>query len=427
MLLLIGKRKGFRLFRRPDQEKERDLSYDLTVYSRDAQSLDPVVSLIESIRDLSMDSAMAVGDREGPGSVQVLRGVKRVYSFTIEGPFAVGPEDLPEEVSTVLPNASIMFQVLVEGTVESEIPHGVRFAHKLAKACKGVVMDEQTAEVWPQPKAPRASTVKVYPRVDAVEFAWYCLADELPHDLPQKYLALARELLPQAVPGRFGTHHPPQWDLKRDGDAAFSEAWQEPDSGVSLKTTYPVTWVSLSTQKSTRKTDVRNMRMTVATEALENDSFRAAVKKFFIRFSEECHAFHATAEVLRNYTLERKQLVSGPGAEEYRSLGLADGWVGLKPHPQWWMWFGPLYADTVRPYLTGHLEEHPQGIFHSWTEHPADRDELTGLLPDPAKPWIAEELTPVYEEGIVSPVRKATYIPQRLREARVERHRWTEE
>ena len=86
--------------------------------------------------------------------------MKRGYSFTVDGPFCVEADDLPEEIAAGLPDAATMFQVLVEGTQEAEIPHGVRFARKLAKACHGVVLDEQTSEIWPEPRVETPPNVR---------------------------------------------------------------------------------------------------------------------------------------------------------------------------------------------------------------------------------------------------------------------------
>lgn len=408
------------------------MSYDLTVYCPDAPTIEKVLLLVGNTRGIQADPS-APKSGNAPGSVQVLRGVKRGYSFTVDGPFTVRPEDVPEEVSTVLSNAETMFQVLVEGTVDAEIPHGVRFARNLAKACHGLVLDEQTSEVWPVPRKPKDDlswVPKVYPRVDAVEFAWYCLADEMPPDLPQRYLRLAGEFIPQALPVRFGTYYPLQGDFARDGAGGFTKAWEElVGNWLDLNTTYPVTWASMGSVRDTVSGDVRHIRMTVAGEALGDTDFRAAMKEFFVRFSIESRAFHATAEVLHNYTLERNELRSDvwdPERFRYSSLR-GYQWAGLKPHPLWWMWFGPLYSGIVRPHLTGRLEEHPEGIFHAWTEAPADRHIITELLKDPAQPWVPAEYSPVYEEGVVEPVSIAESMPQRLRETRVEPHRWTEE
>ncbi|MCD4849480.1 hypothetical protein LN996_01505 [Arthrobacter sp. AK01] len=58
---------------------------------------------------------------DGTGVV-VLRGVKRGYSFTVDGPFSIETEDVPEETIAVLPEATTMFQVLVEGTPRGRDP-----------------------------------------------------------------------------------------------------------------------------------------------------------------------------------------------------------------------------------------------------------------------------------------------------------------
>lgn len=402
---------------------EINVSYDLTVYCPGSPALDQVLLLVGNTRGIQADPA-APSTGDGPGLVQVLRGG---YSFTVDGPFALRPEDVPEEVSEILPNAETMCQVLVEGTVESEIPHGTRFARKLAKACHGVVLDEQTSEVWPQPRSNAPSAPKVYPRADAAEFTWYSLADEMPSDLPQRYLRLAEEHLPQALPTRFGTYDPPQGDFERDGKEGFVRAWEELiGKCLNLETTYPVTWAYLRAAREQLEGDVREIRMTVAHETLEDNAFRARAHLFFISVAIESRAFHATAEVVRNYALVGKELRSDSAAEMYRLSALRRKWVGLKPHAQWWTWFGPLYADAVRPYLTGHREEHAEGIFHSWTDEPKDRDALVSFLPSQGTPWIPAEYSPDYEEGVVQPLSIAETIPERLREVRVEPHAWTE-
>lgn len=395
------------------------MSYDLTVYCPDTPTADQVHLLVGNTRGLKVDPSDSMTEA-GPDSVLVLRGVKSGYSFTVDGPFAVKPEDVPEEVLAVLPNAQMMFQVLVEGSVAAEIPHGVRFARKLAKTCHGLVLDEQTSEVWPQPRDTAPIVPKIYPRVDAVEFMWYFLADEMPDDIPQRYLRLTTEILPDARPDTFGSYYPYMGDIRRDGDEGFIAAFQSDSTPMHFYATYPVTSGSLDDIPSRRKGDVRLATLTMAREAFADERFRLAAKQFFLCFAQESNAFHANAEVVRNYTLKNQKLLRGPEAEQHRYCVNQNTWAGLQGHPQWWTWYGSLYAPMIRPHLTGHLEDHPDGIFHSWTEHPADRDTLTEMLPDPSQPWIPAEYSPVYEDGVVEPLSFAESMPQRLREARIE-------
>ena len=395
------------------------MSYDLTVYCPEAPTIEKVLLLVGNTRGLWCDPELS--SAEASQGVLVHRGVKRSYSFTVDGPFAVEPEDLPDEVTAVLPEAATMFQVLVEGTVESEIVHGVRFAKKLAKACHGVAVDEQTEEVWPQPRVSAPIVPKTYPRVDAVEFMWYFLADEMPDDLPQRYLRLTTDILPPARPDTFGSSYPYMGDSRRDRDEGFIAAFHPSDATpIYFYATYPVTSGSLDDIPSRRKGDVRLATLTMAREAFADERFRLAAKQFFLCFAQESNAFHANAEVVGNYTLKNQKLLRGSDAEQHRYCVNQNTWAGLQGHPQWWTWYGTLYAEIVRPHLTGHLEDYPAGIFHSWTEHPADRDALIHMLPDPGQPWIPAKYSPVYEEGVVEPLSFAEWMPERLHEARVE-------
>ena len=73
------------------------MSYDLHVYAPDA--LDSV-RLRELVGGMS---SLEVGDfKESPGWYSVVRGNRRNYCFTIDGPVRVEPEDVPAEVTATL-------------------------------------------------------------------------------------------------------------------------------------------------------------------------------------------------------------------------------------------------------------------------------------------------------------------------------------
>ncbi|MCD4849478.1 hypothetical protein LN996_01495 [Arthrobacter sp. AK01] len=396
------------------------MSYDLSVYCPDTPSMERVLLLIDNTRGLSWNKGTGLFDEPSSG-VLVQRGAKATYSFTVDGPFNVIREDLPDEVAAALPSASTLFQVLVEGNDESEIAHGIRFAKKLAKACHGVAFDEQRQEMWPKSGMGATDVSPSHQHGDVVEFAWYCLADELPEDLPEIYVNLAREYIPEALPIRFGSFYPYQGDFARDGIDGLKREWEGSAAAtLVLKTALPVKSASLKYITDPLMGDVRVMSMTIQRSALESGEFRARTKDFFVQFAIEIGAFHAHAEVI-------PVLPNGFYADIFRyssttctSPSARYQWVGLKAHPQWWMWFGPLYVDMIRPYLTGHVKEYPEGIFHSWTESPSDRRQLSSLLPGPAHAWIPNEYSGVYEnDHTIEPTELAQNVPPRLREARM--------
>src|SRR5260370_37849996 len=88
-----------------------------------------------------------------------VRGKQRLYCFTVDGPFQVEPEDVPEEITAVLLGATHMYTIMVEGSAAAAVPHAVRFARRLPPAVEAAVQDQQTGEVC----ARRACTQAVRP------------------------------------------------------------------------------------------------------------------------------------------------------------------------------------------------------------------------------------------------------------------------
>lgn len=82
------------------------MSYDLTIYCADSSAtIERVALLVGNTRGLHVDPK-----NSNERGMLVLRGVKRSYSFTVDGPFPLRAEDVPDVISVVLPDAVAMFQ-----------------------------------------------------------------------------------------------------------------------------------------------------------------------------------------------------------------------------------------------------------------------------------------------------------------------------
>jgi hypothetical protein len=99
-------------------------------------------------RDLVVQSGQLSVDTATTSSVTVVRGARRRYSFTVDGPDRVEPEDVPTDVVNVVLGTRFLYSIPLEGAAPSEIPHAVRFARRLAQVLDGAVIDQQTDEVW---------------------------------------------------------------------------------------------------------------------------------------------------------------------------------------------------------------------------------------------------------------------------------------
>lgn len=346
---------------------------------------------------------------DGTGVV-VLRGVKRGYSFTVDGPFSVEAEDVPEEITALLPDAATMFQVLV-GSEETEIPHGIRFARKLAKACHGLVMDEQTSEVWPT----RAAEAQPKPReprpVDNVWLHWLLHEDDLPTDFLERYLQIAQELLPESVPVRFGKYEPLYMSIESDGVQGFIREYYRNDANawdIYYKNPSPVRYGSISGPELARGRPFTRITMTLDRPALEDTALRAALRLFFVTVASELGAVYASAEVIKGNDIVRSPYLYMPPWQ----------WVGFPPYPLWWVWAGPRLKPEIGRFFGSKATECSGGLFRAFSDEPLDRRLLTDVLGRENLPWIPAEYSGTYSDDQdmqVDPLTTATVIPAVLR------------
>lgn len=382
------------------------MSYDLTVYCPGSPTVDQVQLLVSNTRGLHADP-----DNSNDSGVLVLRGVKRGYSFTVDGPFSVAADDLPEEVAAVLPAAATMFQVLVEGTQEAEIPHGVRFARKLAKACHGVLMDEQTSEVWPQPRVAKASPGSEQKIEDFfVTLHWHLLEEDLPNDFLERYLQIAEKLLPEALPVRFAHHDPLHKRFESEGAEGFVKEYYNDvvnDWGIYYKNTSPLMYGSVHGPQLAWGNPFTKIHVMVAGSAFDDDTLRDRMQSFFLAVAAELGAIYATAQVIGGKDSERWPVINMHPTQ----------WVGFQPYPMWWVWAGPRLRKDIGAFLGPDAIDHSGGLFRAFSDEPCDRHQLEKSLGDANLPWIPEAYSGTYSDEYmkIHPLTVATVIPEVLR------------
>lgn len=381
------------------------MSYDLSVYCPGSPTVDKVLLLVSNTRGLHAGSAPS------DSGVEVRRGVKRDYSFTVDGPFTLQTDDVPKEVAEILPDAGAMFQVLVEGTQQTEISHGVRFARKLAKACHGVAIDEQTAEVWPQPRAvPEPQETEERVGINDVWLNWYLLEEDLPVNFLERYLQLARELLPEAVPVRFGKHEPLAMFFDSVGTEGFINEYYNNganDWGVYYKNPSPVTYGKIAGPEQAAGNPFTRITLCVDSQSLTDDRLRASLQRFFLTVSSDLGAVYASAEKVTGGDMPRIPYLYLPPRQ----------WVGFPPYPLWWVWVGPRLIPEVGRFLEFDATTHAGGLFRAFSDLPLDRHALVDALGPDNLPWIPAEYSATYSHRPlqIDPLTIAPVIPSVLR------------
>ncbi|MET4001797.1 hypothetical protein ABIB48_000495 [Arthrobacter sp. UYCu511] len=396
------------------------MSYDLAVYMPEALDLDALTAVVDESPGLRLEESVDT-DLSGPQFLRLLRGKKAAYCSTLEGPFDVEVDDIPDEVTASVLGVGTMYSILVEGSDPVAIPHAVRFAKRLAKAGQGVAMDLQTDELWPKTSIRRAVKPEKDAIVDLVEVRWYHLMDEAPDDFPQRYLDLARQILPEAVPTRFGSFEPLQGNLARDGDSAFTAAFaDEYGNSVFTKATLPVSSSffngvfggNTDQDRGYRDGDVQTVSLSVHREILEDPTWRKAFERFVVAVATELRSFYTTVEVDPGWHWNGRSLwTTASKTHRYYQTTSSGRWQGLAPHPTWLSWFSPLYADLVRPHLQGTLVEYPDGLLHIFGDGPLDSHEIIERWPNVAQ-WLPAELTVVADPSDKDQF--ADFMPERL-------------
>jgi hypothetical protein len=346
------------------------LSYDLTVYGAGNVDDQELHSIVASIPGLSLGDS---GERE----TMILRGKQPNYSFTVFGPYDIDAEDVPDDVVPHVLDPTTSWQVIVEGSDPIEVKPARRFAKALALAAGGVAVDEQTEEILGARRA-RKTTRPSSELIRILQLDWYSTTSA--PNAPTTWLELAKKLLPEALPKRFGTYSPYQHRLDRDGDDCFIASYgpsQFGDNSPKFTATMPCLRGGLH---SPEWDGIVIDSLTMVAEPLDDPRWRNTVRRFFVEYARRRRSVLATGEVLRNHKLAGP---SDPNCDVSGLLRGAGGILGLPAHPIWWTWLGSDYLPLVRDYLPPeHTTFYDEGALYAPTEEPTDRGQLAAL-PDP--------------------------------------------
>lgn len=385
------------------------MSYDLAVYTSRAASTEGLRTLI------AQGSGLAV--EEGSGrSLTVVRGVRRRYSFTIDGPDAVEAEDVPEDVGALVLGARFLYSISVEGTTESEIPHATRFARRLAEALDGASSDQQSGEVWSRSRSRVIQKPERHTRVEVLKLLWFCLRDELNPNPASAYFDTARQILPESLPRRFGEYEPFQGKLAIDGAEGFFRAWEESILSLHTSGTVPCLGGHLSAGPSALRPDAFwSISLDFLAEPIKDARWQVAVRNLFMTLADQLPAFYASAEVTAGNIWTGRSIWVDGETEWGIYPKTRQGWMGLPPVPTWWTWLGHPYEQYF-PFLPAdRISPTARGVLFEASSEPSGPSQLPHL-----SEWLPADLFSKLAQNPHSvrpaPLLHAATIPTALRE-----------
>ncbi|MFB9688832.1 hypothetical protein [Amycolatopsis plumensis] len=385
------------------------MSYDLQVYAPDQLDVGALRNLVSGIPGLEIDG---VDDRR---SLTVVRGVRRRYSFTIDGPERIAAEDVPAEVTGMVLGARHLYSVVVEGSAESEIPHALRFAKQLTVALDGAMLDVQTGRMWSRSRSRAIARPSRKTRVATVDLVWCCLREQVPADAPELVIAAAERHLPEALPRRFGEYEPLQGKYSETGREGFSQAWRAATSPLFFSGSGPCIGGYLGSGPGEQYPDrYWSMSLQLLADPLKEAQWREVVRDLFTALADTLGTFYASAEVIRdNIWSGRSAWSDGRTERVVRTLRHLDGWLGLSPIPPWWSWFGSPYASVAELLPGDRVRPTSKGVFFESAPEPLPRDQL-----EPLSRWLPADLfarigpNPGHQQPV--PLIRAAVVPKEL-------------
>lgn len=349
------------------------MSFDLEVYGEHSLSPDQIAEVV-----LSVGGLVAEWDAEGTSIAVVRHANSERGCLTLDGPFDIEEEDVPEGWRTALSGATVLYQIHAD-VGDDDVRCALAFSRMLASRVAGRVLDPQN-DGTPEPRS--ASPVKPGDG-QFLHLHWF-RPGGIGEDMAAIYLEVARELMPLAVPTRFGPHEPFQGKLPRDDDAAFDRMYRTECAGDRMwfAGKKPSLGGYIDSWGSQHPKWPVDLMLTYDFGELERVGVLDQITAFFVEIARRIESFSAYVEL--NHAAYAT-------AAPLRSLGK---WAGLPDKPQWLTWYSEEYAALVHPYLIGGVARpYPEGVLHQWSERPVTAEQIRPLLT--RDPWLPEALLPV--------------------------------
>ncbi|MBL7258990.1 hypothetical protein [Paractinoplanes lichenicola] len=172
-------------------------------------------------------------------------------------------------------------------------------------------------------------------KIDVLVVRWY---ERRTTDVAARWLAAAREHLPEAIPVRFGESEPLRG---RGGDEEFTAAWARADPLLFMTGKKPVYHMSLVGGAATKRGPVMVQSLNIVA-----DPHDVRVRAFASAMASD-QTFYVSASIAGGMTLDRNTLWGPAERPEEPYLAPMGDWLGLPPTPPAWCLFGPDYAKLA--------------------------------------------------------------------------------
>ena len=314
--------------------------------------------------------------------------------FTVDGPFRIDIDDLPESLASSVLAPQWLVQISVPAPSKAELALGKALAEHIAKQCQGAVYDPQQGTiVWPRGRQKRFSPPSQEERIRLVGLEWFLPVSRSSADTARMFLSALRKLCPEAVPQRFGTYEPLQGRMEVGDDEPFLATWNQQSSvrhggDFFFKSRSPCFGgtIDFPDRRDDFRPEAASRAVRVGLDfdgrALYADPrWSEAIVTLFAGVARALGAFYAAGFVQRNVIAKRSAILFD-GQSESGPFPRGRWWCGPPSVPTWLAWFGRPYHDLVAGSIANLqpiLSE--QGVLLRLGREPLDTDQLRSVFP----------------------------------------------
>jgi hypothetical protein len=148
---------------------------------------------------------------------------RKNWQIVVSASDRVVPEDVPEDISKLLPGIEWLTNLNLEGNATAEaIRLTQSTATEIARFSHGAVLDQQDGSIRLPSGVKRLMSPRSKEMFDVVSMSWWFLDSPIEsREGREQFLNLLERLLPEALPKRYGSYEPPQHVYAQTGKEHF--------------------------------------------------------------------------------------------------------------------------------------------------------------------------------------------------------------
>lgn len=342
---------------------------------------------------MSVTIEVYLRDRVSAEQLRAIASAERRGDWAeVDGPQSVEAEDLPPGLdgSGI---GDFRWLVTIHSLLDEAVGLTESLARKVAQAGSGAVVDPATGGVWLSSNASHVPSSSLSVQTSTLDLWWALDGEGDPESQLGEWLAVASDVLPQAIPRRYGLTEPFPETFKAGSGATQLMGHANEFRFNAVRPVLDGSWGPRSYESG----GVRALRPLAISVLINADShdWVAASRDLFIKFSRRSSAVIGLAQIKRGWENRRGRVWATAATESTLVPIQAGRFVGLPPYPVSWAWFG---ADYVRESgfvgaLAGSCIRFPEGALQTLAEQPEDRDAIADRLA--GEPWSSSEYSAV--------------------------------